>query len=101
MRWLSIERMQPQSSETQYVMQIAVLANSTFLQFREFSVPNFLADTGTLGAGCDGRQVFAVPAADGARGQLAWVGSAAAGLRAMWEVGDRTQQLEDAWHGKD
>jgi hypothetical protein len=80
-------------------MPIAVLANSIFLQFREFSVPNCLADAETLSASCDGRQVFGVPAANGTRGQLAWAGSAA-GLRAMWEVGDRTQLLEDTWHGK-
>jgi hypothetical protein len=82
-------------------MQIAVLANSTFLQLRKISVPYFVAESR---AGCDsccGIRFFAVPAADSIRGQLAWAGSGAIAPLIVWEVEDRTLPLEDAWHGKD
>jgi hypothetical protein len=91
---------QPESNGTQYVMQIAVLTNSTFLQLRKLSMPYFVAETR---AGCvfgGGRRCL-VPAIRQDRGQLALSGSAAAAPWLVWEVEDRTLPLEVAWHAKD
>jgi hypothetical protein len=57
---------QPESNGTQYVMQIAVLTNSTFLQLRKLSMPYFVAEAR---AGCvfwGGKRCF-VPAIDSGR----------------------------------